>query len=52
MARVFGGPVDIEQYRRGIEAVKKEQISAVAQKAELDTVYFLRGELEGEGDCE
>jgi len=46
--RLFGGPADIETYRRGIVAVTRDDISAAATKLTLDTVYFLRGDLCGE----
>ena len=46
MARLFGGPLTIDEYRDGIERVTKEQIASAAQKTQLDAVYFLRGELE------
>ena len=46
MARAFGGPKTIEEYRSGISQVTKDQISAAAQKFKLDTVYFLRGTAE------
>ena len=46
--RLFGGPTDIEEYRRGIISVTLEDISAAARKLTLDTVYFLKGELCGE----
>ena len=35
---------DIEETKAAIAAVTKEQVIAVAQKVELDTVYFLTGE--------
>jgi predicted Zn-dependent peptidase len=50
MARTFGGPATIEEYREGIAGVTVEQIADVAQKTRLDTVYFLRGTLEGEDE--
>ena len=43
MARAFGGPRTIEEYKKGIAAVNPEQIAAAAEKYALDTVYFLRG---------
>ena len=46
MARLFGGPLTIEEYRNGIMGVTKEQIARAAQRTQLDAVYFLRGELE------
>ena len=46
--RLFGGPTDIESYRRGIVSVKREDIALAAKKLTLDTVYFLKGELCGE----
>ena len=46
MARLFGGPSTIKEYRDGVAKVTKEQISRAAMKTQLDAVYFLRGELE------
>lgn len=46
-ARRFGGPKTIEDYRRAIEKVTREEVVAAAKKITLDTVYFLRGELDG-----
>ena len=46
--RLFGGPADIEEYRRGIMSVSREDIIAAAGRLTLDTVYFLKGDLEGE----
>lgn len=51
-ARLFGGPRDIAEYKKNIEAVSREQIAAAARKFELDTVYFLRGRLEENGEGE
>ena len=48
VGRLFGGPSNIEEYRRGIVSVTLEDISAAARKLTLDTVYFLKGELCGE----
>ncbi len=45
MARLFGGPLTIDEYRDGIAGVTKEQIADAARKTQLDAVYFLRGEL-------
>lgn len=46
-ARRFGGPETIEDYRATIEKVTREEVVAAAKKITLDTVYFLRGELDG-----
>jgi len=46
--RLFGGPSDIEEYRQGIMSVSREDIIAAAGRLTLDTVYFLKGELDGE----
>lgn len=43
LARVFGGPSTIDEYREGISKVKKDDIAAAARKWKLDTVYFLHG---------
>ncbi len=48
MARAFGGPRTISEYRDGIAAVTKEEIAAAARRFSLDTVYFLRGTLNKE----
>ena len=45
--RLFGGPFDIDEYKRGILEVTKEEISEAAKRLTLDTVYFLKGNLEG-----
>ena len=50
--KLFGGPQNIEEYRNGIMAVSREDIIAAARKMTLDTVYFLKGTLGGESDCE
>lgn len=36
--------VSIDEYLKRIEAVTKEEVVAVAQKVQLDTIYFLKGE--------
>ena len=52
MSNLFGGPDTIEEYRQGIMAVEREDIVEAARKMTLDTVYFLKGTLGGESDCE
>ena len=49
-ARRFGGPASIDEYRAAIEKVTKEEVVAAAKKITLDTVYFLKGELDGGED--
>ena len=51
-ARRFGGPATIDEYRAAIEKVTKEEVIAAAKKITLDTVYFLKGELDGGCDEE
>ena len=48
--RLFGGPESIGDYLNGILKVTKEDIRAAAEKMTLDTVYFLRGTLEDNGE--
>ncbi|MBR2478983.1 MAG: insulinase family protein [Clostridia bacterium] len=49
--RLFGGPRTIEEYRRGVLSVTREQIAEAARRITLDTVYFLKGTLaDGEED--
>ena len=43
--RLFGGPRTIEEYRRGVLSVTREQIAQAASRLTLDTVYFLKGTL-------
>lgn len=50
--RLFGGPHTIDEYLRGALSVTKEEIAEAAQRMKLDTVYFLRGVLEGSEDDE
>ncbi len=45
--RLFGGPKDIEEYRSGVLSVTRDEVAAAARKVTLDTVYFLKGELDG-----
>lgn len=45
--RLYGGPKSIEEYKQGILNVTKEDIISAANRMTLDTVYFLRGTLEG-----
>ena len=52
MARAFGGPATIDEYKDGISKVTKEQIAAVASKVSVDTVYFLRGTLDEGGETD
>ena len=49
-ARYFGGPRTIDEYRRGIMKVTKEEISEAAKRVTLDTSYLLRGTLKGGED--
>lgn len=49
-ARYFGGPQTIEEYRRGVMAVTKEEIAEAAKRVTLDTTYLLRGTLKGGED--
>ncbi len=44
---LFGGPRSIEDYRCGIMNVTPGEVSAAARALTLDTVYFLKGELDG-----
>ena len=46
-ARYFGGPQTIEEYRRGVMTVTKEEIAEAAKRVTLDTTYMLRGTLKG-----
>ncbi len=48
IARAFGGPLTINEYRDGIARVTKSEIAEAAKKIKLDTVYFLYGTV-GEG---
>lgn len=43
-----GKETTLEEYRKKIEAVTKEQIVALAKRVRIDTVYFLRSGKEGE----
>ncbi len=47
---LMGKMTDLEEYVRKIKAVTIEQISRVAQRMSLDTVYFLAGEGENENE--
>lgn len=48
--RLFGGPASIDEYLNGILSVTKDDIRVAAEKMTLDTVYFLRGSLEDNGE--
>lgn len=50
--RLFGGPRTIDEYLNGVLSVKKEEIAQAAQRMKLDTVYFLKGTIEGGEDDE
>ncbi len=45
--RLFGGPKNIEEYRRGVLDTTLDEVVAAARAVTLDTVYFLKGELAG-----
>ena len=49
---LFGIPGDIDECRKKIASVTKEQIVALAQAVTCDTVFFIKGTLQGEAGQE